>query len=100
MVLACFSSGKISEKSVEISPRSCYDKACLYAHVQGLRIRTGRSIHEMRTSHIFDGKGLITAMRKRTTLLRAEQSRAGANCALFASCDCEALETEYNIRDG
>ncbi|SFP86094.1 hypothetical protein SAMN04487928_1102, partial [Butyrivibrio proteoclasticus] len=23
-----------------------------------------------------------------------------ANCALFASCDCEALETEYNIRDG
>ena len=22
------------------------------------------------------------------------------NCALFASCDCEALETEYNIRDG
>ena len=29
---------------------------------------------------------------------RAEQSRAEANCALFASC--EALETEYNIRDG
>ena len=27
-----------------------------------------------------------------------EQSRAEANCALFASC--EALETEYNIRDG
>ena len=23
-----------------------------------------------------------------------------ANCALFVSCDCEALETEYNIRDG
>ena len=52
-------------------------------------------------------------MRNRTTLLRAEQSRAEqsrteqnrteqnrawANCALFASC--EALETEYNIRDG
>ena len=27
-----------------------------------------------------------------------EQSRAEANCALFASCG--ALETEYNIRDG
>ena len=25
MVLACFSSGKISEKSVEISPRFCYN---------------------------------------------------------------------------
>ena len=35
----------------------------------------------------------LTAMRNRTTLLRAE-----ANCALFASC--EALETEYYIRDG
>ena len=32
-------------------------------------------------------------MRNRTTLLRAEQRRAWANCALFASC--EALETEY-----
>ena len=30
----------------------------LYAHVQGLRIRAGRPIHEMGTSHIFDGKGL------------------------------------------
>jgi len=29
-----------------------------------------------------------------------EQSRAEANCALFASCGCGALETEYNIRDG
>ena len=29
-------------------------------------------------------------------------SRAEAitNCALFASCDCGALETEYYIRDG
>ena len=44
-------------------------------------------------------------MRNRTTLLRAEQSRAEqsrawANCALFASCDSEAFETEYYIRDG
>ena len=43
--------------------------------MQGLRIRAGRPVHEMRTSHIFDGKGLV-AMRNRTTLLRAEQSRA------------------------
>ena len=45
----------------------------------------------------------LTAMRNRTTLLRAEQSRAEqsrawANCALFASCG--AFETEYNICDG
>ena len=40
----------------------------------------------------------LTAMRNITTLLRAEQSRAWINCALFASC--EALETEYYIRDG
>ena len=43
----------------------------LYAHMQGLRIRAGRPIHEMGISHIFDGKGLD--MRNRTTLLRAEQ---------------------------
>ena len=29
-----------------------------------------------------------------------EHSTALANCALFASCGCEAYETEYNIRDG
>ncbi len=61
---------------------------------------------------IFSQKEL-TAMRNRNTLLRAEQSRAEqsraeqsraeqsraeANCALLASC--EALETEYYIRDG
>jgi len=40
----------------------------------------------------------LTAMRNRNTLLRAEQSRAEANCALFASCG--ALETAYYIRDG
>ena len=45
----------------------------------------------------------LTITRNRPTLLRAEQSRAEqsraeANCAIFASC--EALETEYNIRDG
>ena len=40
----------------------------------------------------------LTITRNRTTLLRAQQSRAWANCALFAPCD--ALETEYNIRDG
>ena len=39
-------------------------------------------------------------MRNRTTLLRVEQSRAWVDCALFASCDCEALETEYYIHDG
>ncbi len=37
-------------------------------------------------------------MLNKPTFLRAEQSRAWANCALFASY--EALETEYNIRDG
>ena len=58
MVLACFSFRKISEKSVEISPRFAIIYAYFYAHVQGLRIRAGRPIHEMRTSHIFDGKGL------------------------------------------
>ena len=40
----------------------------------------------------------VTAMRIRPTLLRAEQSRAWADCALFASCG--ALETAYYIRDG
>ncbi|MBR1634838.1 MAG: hypothetical protein IJ682_07255, partial [Lachnospiraceae bacterium] len=47
-------------------------------------------------------QGDLTAMRNRTTLLRAEQSRAEQrdNCALFASCGCGALETEYYIRDG
>ena len=39
-------------------------------------------------------------MRNRPTLLRAEQSRAEANCALFAPRLAEAVETEYNIRDG
>ena len=28
------------------------------AHAQEQRIRAGRPTHEMRTSHIFDGKGL------------------------------------------
>lgn len=49
--------GKFYEKSVEISPRFCYNLEYLYAQVQGLRIHAGRPIHEMRTSHIFDGKG-------------------------------------------
>ena len=35
----------------------------------------------------------LTAMRNRTTLLRAE-----ANCALFAPCKTHG--TEYRIRDG
>ena len=44
-------------------------------------------------------------MRNRPTLLRAEQSRAEqsrawANCDLFAPCGREMLETEYYIRDG
>ena len=45
----------------------------------------------------------LTAMRIELRSLeqsRAEQSRAWANCALFASCDSEAFETEYYIRDG
>ena len=29
-----------------------------------------------------------------------EHSTALANCALFASCGCEAYEIEYNIHDG
>ena len=58
MVLACFLSRKFIEISVEISPGFCYKIGVFYAHVQGLRIRAGRPIHEMRTSHIFDGKGL------------------------------------------
>ena len=99
MFYCCFLSGKISEKSVEISPRFAIILAYFYTHVQGLRIRAGRPVYEMRTSHILTERGLI-AMRNRTTLLRAEQSRAWANCVLFASCDCEAHETEYNIRDG
>ena len=40
----------------------------------------------------------VTAMRIRPTLLRAE-SREQANCALFASCDRRAFETEYYICD-
>jgi hypothetical protein len=30
---------------------------------------------------------------------KAKQSKVD-NCALFASCGCEAFETEYYIRDG
>jgi hypothetical protein len=37
-------------------------------------------------------------------LSKAKQSKAKQskvdNCALFASCGCEAFETEYYIRDG
>ena len=40
------------------------------------------------------------AEQSRAEQSRTEQNRAWANCALFAFCDCEALETEYNIRDG
>ena len=40
------------------------------------------------------------AEQSRAEQSRAEQSRAWGNCALFASCDHEAFETEYNIRDG
>ena len=53
-------------------------------HVQGLRIRAGRPIHEMGTSHIFDGKGLVkpcgielrSLEQSRAEQSRAEQSRA------------------------
>ena len=44
-----------------------------------------------------DRKEGVTAMRIRFTLLRAEQSRASANCALFASCGSRSLETKHNI---
>jgi len=48
-----------------------------------------------------NGKGLDShAEQKYAVQSRVEQSRAWANCALFASCRCEAFETEYNIRDG
>ena len=70
----------------------------LYAHMQGLRIRTGRPIHEMGTSHFFDGKGLVKPCG--IELRSLEQSRAQANCALFASCDREVFETVHYIRDG
>ena len=78
MLLACFSFGKIFEKSVEISPRFCYNMAYLYAQVQGLRIHAGRPIHEMGTSHIFDGKelnriashGLTVPFLNKTTYIR------------------------------
>jgi len=74
MVLACFSFRKISEKSVEISPGFCYNISVFYAHVQGLRIRAGRPIHEMGTSVllIFLTERDLTAMRNRPTLLRVE----------------------------
>ena len=43
-------------------------------------------------------------MRDMSTLLaeksREKQCRAEADCAIFASCGCEAFETEYSIRDG
>ena len=63
--------------------------------------RAGRPIHEMGASVLlrFLPERGLTAMRNRTTLLRAKQSR-GYNCALFASCGCGALGTEYCIRDG
>ncbi len=42
---------------------------------------------------------ITAAVRGKSVLVTyAEQSRAWANCALFASCG--ALETAYNIRDG
>ncbi len=38
--------------------------------------------------------------QNRTEQNRTEHSIAWTNCALFAPCDCEALETEYYICDG
>ena len=49
---------------------------------------------------IFMAERGLPAMRNRTTLLRADQSRAWADCALFAPCGRGALETEYYINDG
>ena len=43
---------------------------------------------------------LLRAEQSRAEQSRAEQSRAEANCALFAPRLAEAVETEYNIRDG
>ena len=48
-------------------------------------------------------QGGLTPMRNRSTLAQhstAQHSLAQANCALLASCDREAFETEYYIRDG
>jgi hypothetical protein len=52
--------------------------AYLYAQVQGLRIHADRPIHEMGTSHIFDGKelnrialhGLTVPFLNKTTYIR------------------------------
>jgi hypothetical protein len=46
---------------------------------------------------LFEQEGL-TAMRNRSTLLRAEENRVWVNCALFASYRTPKIE--YNIRDG
>ena len=51
-------SGIFLKNPLKSVPGSAIIKLYLYAHVQGLRIRAGRPIHEMGTSHIFDGKGL------------------------------------------
>ncbi len=57
--------------------------------------------NEMRTAVlIFLTERGLAAMRNRNTPLRAEQSRAWADCALFASCERGALEAEYYIHDG
>ena len=71
----------------------------LYAHVQGLRIRAGRPIHEMGTSVllIFLTERGLTAMRNRPTFSRTQKRIIEL---FLASCGCEAFETAYLIRDG
>ena len=43
---------------------------------------------------------LSKAKQSKAKQSKAKQSKAKINCALFASCGCEAFETEYYIRDG
>ena len=77
MALACFSSGKISEKTVEISPRFCFNICVSIYSREGVKNPTlaGRYMRWELLLIFLTERGL-TAMRNRTTLLRAEQSRA------------------------
>jgi hypothetical protein len=70
--------GKFLKNPLTSAPDFAIIYLYLYAHVQGLRIRAGRPIHEMGASvllRFFDGKGL-DSHAEQNTLLRAEQSRA------------------------
>ena len=98
-------SGKIASGDFLKSPLKSVSGSAIFflylcAQMQGLMIRAGRPLFEKRTSALFRflTERSLTAMLNRIRAL--EHSTALANCALFASCGCEAYETEYNIRDG